>query len=371
MGAVLRRYWPYDEVSVENDRDPDHVLLSTPWLKLRLKLPSGEKPRALAFLQKLKKQQLNGTDLNEVNWFFQSLQNYPLAYILPRNEIDGPDKHRVVNDQIDMTSPKSLLLSLTQNSKELSAIQKVAKTRLPLSWSWDVEAALQFSQVENGIDPVSLFSVGRRFHLLNDIENNQTGSLISFVHGLKDNPLLFRPASALILRQNHYITEQCESVLKTVLPISGESEDKISEFIQAESGHDQILAKSIVSLGADPQNIEVLTVTKTLMEIFRFIAQRNLLAFAMVVDIFERTSYRDEDPMTSVLKAGNEHAAGKQTDIHREINDLGGHENVAVSFLDSMSAIDHDFAREALLLSELATIVVHQLSIETIEKLRP
>jgi hypothetical protein len=106
------------------------------------------------------------------------------------------------------------------------------------------------------------------------------------------------------------------------------------------------------------------------MEVFRDSAARNLLAFAMVTDIFERTSYRDEDPLASVLREGGLSTAARQFDLHRDINDAGGHENVALEFLNYMKPISSEYAAEALRFAELATLVIHQLSAETLERLK-
>ena len=369
--AVPRMYWPYDEVSAARDpKSQSAFFLIAPWLKIRLDLPQAQLSRAIPFLEKLAANSLTAEDIDDVNWFFASLSDYPLAYVLPRPQIDGGDQHRILASTLNLASPAELLQSLTASSKEPAAIKMVTEARLPKSWSWDIEAAEEFSKFQDLFDPQSLFSVARRFHLLNDLESNRTGEMLTYVQSLKADSEKFRKASALVLRQNHYITEQCESVLREALAIGRNANEEILAFIQAESGHDGILAKALRSLGADPVQTQVTPVAKTLMEVFRFSARRNLLAFAMIVDIFERTSYREEDPVTSMLKSGGEAAAGRQIDIHRDINDSGGHENVALEFLNSMAPADEAYAREAMLLAELTTLVIHQLSAETLDILR-
>lgn len=371
MNQVLRKYWPYDEVTVSKDIGSESgFILATPWLKIRLNLPVEHVARAESFVNKLNQGLLTGHDLDDVNWFFSNLATYPLAYILPRVEIEGLDSHEIQNSNLNLTSPQELILSLTQKSSEFASISVFAQKRLTRPWTWDIDAALQFSHTNQKYDPQSLFSIARRFHLLNDIESNVTAKVLQTVQNLKSNPEKFRKASALVLRQNHYITEQCESVLSEALKISKNATEDVQNFIQAESGHDKILAKAVSSLGVSPEETPVLSSAIALMEVFRFVAQRNLLAFAMVVDIFERTSYQDVDPMAKVLNDGGESVAGRQIDIHRDINDSGGHENVALDFISNMQAVDESYAREALQLSELATLVIHQLSPETIDIIR-
>lgn len=371
MTTILRKYWPYDEVKISKDPSlVSNFFIDTPWLNLRVQIPADQINRSENFFTKLNSQSLSADDLDDINWFFTSLSKYPFSYILPRGEAYGINTHQIKNQKLPLETPAQLLNALSRDSKQNEAITRVGDGRLAGSWTWDMDAAISFSQTANGLDPQSLFSITRRFHLLNDIENNKTAELLEFVQSLKGNPEKFRDASALILRQNHYVTEQCESVLRASLAIAQSAYEEIIEFIQAESGHDKILEIALSSLGIAVEKVEVLDTTKTLMEIFRFAAGKNLLAFAMITDIFERTSYRKEDPLSSVLTEGGEVVAGRQIDVHRDINDAGGHENVALEFLNDMSAVDEDYAREAMALAELATLVVHQISKQTLENLK-
>jgi|GEM_PF-3033249 len=368
MSAVLRKLWPYDEVTFSKDPSShNRFLLSTPWLKVALDVPPSDLERAELFLRKLAANALNGNDLENVNWFFASLAKYPFTYLLPEINPSASDRHEVYSQDLNQDTPEKLLGTLTRESADNLSITNVSAHRLPKAWSWDLDAALNFSKHLEGYDPYSLFSVARRFHLLNDLEFNKTAEMLNHVQSLKADQEKFRRASALVIRQNHYITVKCDSVLRGALPIAQNSYDDVLAFIEAEAGHDNILEKAVRSLGENPKDVTVVPVAITLMEVFKYITERNLLAFAMVVDIFERTSYRDEDPVTSMLREGGQAHAGRQIDIHREINDAGGHENVALSFLKNMSGVSESYAREAVRLSELATLVIHQLSAETLE----
>lgn len=219
-----------------------------------------------------------------------------------------------------------------------------------------------------GYDPESLFSISRRFHLLNDIENNKTAELLEFMSTLQKGSPEFNKISAVVMRQNHYITENCEKVLSAALPLAQSAEPAVSGFIRAEAGHDKILAKALRALGTDAQSVPVLDCVTSLMELFHLAAKRNFLAFSMIVDIFERTSYRSEDPFAKVLQEGGAKAAASQIEVHREINDFGGHENIAIEFLKDMGPVSEEYATEALRLTELVTQVVHSISKDTLAK---
>lgn len=245
-----------------------------------------------------------------------------------------------------------------------------AQLAFQADWTWDTEQALSFSQSPGGYDPYSLFSVMRRFHLLNDLENNQTAALFEYLQSLSSNEEQFKKASALILRQNHYVTVRCEEVVSAALPIALSADQEINEFIQAESGHDKIIGKAISSLGQQVEKVPVIEVSKVLMDYFKFAAQKNLLAFSAVVDVFERSSYRKEDPFATLLKTGGLNQAGDMVDVHREINDSGDHENVAMGFLKNMKPLTESYALEALRMAELNTLIIHQHSKALLDQLK-
>lgn len=63
-------------------------------------------------------------------------------------------------------------------------------------------------------------------------------------------------------------------------------------------------------------------------------------------------------------------SAAAKIETHREINDMGGHENVAVEFLSHMKAVKEDYAQEAVRLAELLTIVIHFISLEILDEIK-
>jgi hypothetical protein len=371
MSIPRKQLWPYDEVSLSRDAlSPGLFTVSTPWIKCKLDVGPEHGARVLALASKISEATLQAEDLPEIQWFFQSLAGYPLSYILPRGESFGTDDHSLAGEFLESSTPLELLRALVTKPQFQDNIKRFSKRTTDWKWTWDHEAALTFSLTPNGYDPETLFSVARRFHLLNDLEWNKTGEMLEYVRNLKSDPKAFQKSSALIVRQNHYITEQCDSVLRAALPISQKAYGEVTEFIQAETGHDKILGKAIKSIGAETQEVPTIDTTILLMEVFREVAKRNFLAFALVVDIFERSSYRKEDPLANLLRAGGLETAAKQADIHRDINDSGGHENVALGFLVDMTPVSEDYAIEALSLAELATLTIHQLSAETLDVLR-
>jgi hypothetical protein len=371
MKQVSRKFWPYDEVTLERDlASADRVHVKAPWLQFSVRISPEHLTQTQEIVDRLKSGDVTPQDIPKMSWFFSSLSKYPLAYILPRQGTFGTDEFSSVAPELPTESPKNLMQKIASQSEHSATLDAFAGRVLKSDWTWDQDAALEFSNTGAGYDPESLYSIARRFHLLNDLENNVTGPLIDYVRSLKNQTEKFRKASAVIVRQNHYITEKCDVTLRAALPSAQGAEEEILEFIQAEAGHDKILLKALKSLGTTPESVPTLDATISIMDVFRYVGKRNLLAFAMVVDIFERTSYDEQDPMAAVLIEGGESTAGAQMDTHREINDAGEHENVALGFLQTMKPVSEAYAREALFLAELATLVIHQLSADTLELLK-
>jgi hypothetical protein len=90
----------------------------------------------------------------------------------------------------------------------------------------------------------------------------------------------------------------------------------------------------------------------------------------MLVDLFERSSYAGEDPLATLLKAGGYAESARFIDLHRQINDSGAHENVALSFLMGMAPVDSKYALEAMRLIELASTLFHFISSDLLKKAR-
>lgn len=350
------QFWPYDEVQISGDaQDATRFRLSSPWLSLQFKVAAPGNLQVLDLIKKMEAGNISQEDFETASNVFSSLADFPVAYLLPRNGKFGIDQHQVEGKALNLETPQTLFKDVFGD--QFSAAQKNLG-----NWTWDVDQALEFSKAAGGYDPLSLFSVLRRFHLLNDLENNETQRLFDYIESLSSDPAKFKKASALILRQNHYVTVRCEEVLSAALVTAQSADNEIKEFIEAESGHDKIVGKAITSLGHGIEETPVIDVSRMLMDFFKFSGQKNLLAFSAIVDVFERSSYREEDPLTSVLNTGGMSEAGKMVDIHREINDSGDHENAALEFLENMKPVNEAYAREAFRLAELNTLIIHQHS---------
>ena len=385
MGAIsFERLWPYDETTVAGDCSSGSFKISTPWTSLRVSIHSEDREKAARIVEKLSQSQVTPQDIPEVTWLFSEVSGkIPLCYILPRSlfpeELAALDSHVLTSDpsKAGMMDIRELLRDSAKNKSLASEVL----TRFPnsfLEWKWDEQTALLFSQlpsVESAnpssnplFDPYTLFSVARRFHLLDSIENSQVQNLYQWVRGLPKETEIYRQSCIKIVRQNHYVTQRCESVLRPALDLAQNAREDVLAFIKAEAGHDVLLRRSLKSLSVDrPNEIPPVAPIELLMDLFEYAARNNFLAFAMIVDIFERTSHDGQDPLAQVLTDGGFEQAAKQIDIHREINDSGEHENVALDFLSKMGPVHADYATEALRINELASTLMNLMVVDVFE----
>ncbi|MDQ3233835.1 MAG: hypothetical protein M3Q07_18615, partial [Pseudobdellovibrionaceae bacterium] len=172
----------------------------------------------------------------------------------------------------------------------------------------------------------------------------------------------YRRMVMLLVRQNHYVTEQCQASLAPALDLAGQAKDHVAGFMAAEKGHDLILGSALKSMTDDLSSLPVCLSTRTLMKLLKFVAGRNLLAFAMVIEMFERSSYESIDPLASLLAKGGFDKAASLVNRHKEINDAGGHENIAASFLEFMAPCNPDYALEAMHLAELVSVISNSVT---------
>ena len=391
MKLIAKALWPYEELGVQFDSDSESFFLSTPWASVSITADGQNLERLRLALKALQSIRSGKTPEAEnaalISWMLGLVPQYPFSYILPRAFVDGVDQHKISGDaSVVMTSPLHLIQfmaserALTRSRisdasgplEDMSLHFRKSNAGLFSDWSWDVESDLAIARIHSqndSFDPYSVFTVARRYHVLDICERNKTAELYAHVQGLKSDPTKFGDAMAFVLRQNHYVTEQCESVLSNALKIAKSAVLEIEDFIASERGHDRLLGGAIEELGVRTQEVDVLLETKLLMDVFAFAGRRNLLAFAMITDIFERSSYQDEDPLATVLKAGGFDAAAALIERHKSINDAGEHESVGLSFLEEMMPVDEAYLTEAMRMTELASLLMSTLSSRILENL--
>lgn len=360
-------YWPYDEVTLDSPGEDNVVHIKSPWLTAKVKFKAEDRERIEDLGEKFASQALSADDISLINWFFSELDHYPLCYIVPSPKDEPLDLHEL-RDPDFLTLPLSDFLgSIIGQSNDLTNedAQTIAAELKAKDWTWDAEAALGFAQIQGKIHPESLFTVIRRFHLLDVLEKDEGKEKFVYIEGLGGGE--FAKAASILVRQNHYVTQKCQEALLPAVQRAGRSSRLVEEFVKAENGHDLILNVALKALTTDPEAVPVSLQTKAIMVLLKFAAERNFLAFAMAVDFFERSSYEKIDPLAQLLIRGGYEKAAKQINRHMEINDAGGHENVACSFLELMAPVSPEFALEAMRIAEMLSVLMNNITSSAVD----
>ncbi len=361
-------YWPYDEVTLDTPAEGNVAEVKTPWLSARVTFKEEDREKIERLASKFADQSLSAQDIELINWFFGELDHYSFCYIVPApKNSETLDQHKLKNSSLVSLPFADFLRSSAEPSTEFTAAdaRMVTEQFKQTDWTWDAKAALEFAQLEGKIHPESLFTVVRRFHLLDVLEKDEGKEKFAFIESLEGAD--FARAASLLVRQNHYVTQKCQESLLPAVVTAGRAKPLVEAFVKEENGHDLILNVALKALTPDPQTVPVSLQTKAIMHLLKFAAERNFLAFAMAIDFFERSSYEDIDPLAQLLIKGGFDKAAKQINRHMEINDAGGHENVACSFLESMAPCDPDYALEALRIAETLTLVMNSITSSAID----
>lgn len=360
-------YWPYDEVSLDM-QSSGNVTLKTPWLEATTSTQPFNETQLSQLCSKLDDKSLAANDLGLVNDFFRFFHQYPVAYILPtKKSAPNLDTHTLRDRTLleeNFSETFELIFSSNEwNEEQLAELKKV----LPrMNWEWDSEAAISFATIDGLVHPESLFSAARRFHILELMSSDSGQEIMSSLDNF--SPEHFREAVCRLVRQNHYVTEQCYGALKPSLALARHAAPLIEQFMNEERGHDKILAKALLHIGVAAESVPVSIQTKALMYMLKYIATRNFLAFSMAIDAFERSNYQEIDPLAQLLIKGGFDKAAEFVNLHMKINDEGKHENVAAQFLSCMNLCDKEYALEAIHLMELLSMFMCTISQSAISK---
>jgi hypothetical protein len=299
--------WPYEECKFVFDKKALEFKISTPWQKATFSVASTKASQFEQLISSLEMPPTAGS-LAFMSKILSPFSNHPFFYFLPR------------------PLQKDLVL---KNDSSLSSVDQE---------SWDAELALQLSRIDNdNYDAVSLLTVLRRYYLLELLEKISDQQVLRLISKGTDGEKSKR-ALALLVRQNHFVTASCEDMLTPALERHPSSAEKIRDFIAAERGHDKILAHALKSMNVNPENEKVLRSTKDLTEFFKAQATEDILTFAFMVDIFERSS-SGEHPLARVLREKGFEAAAKAIQNHANINIEEEHHNEGLEIIEELGGI--------------------------------
>lgn len=335
MSQDISFLWPYDEVKISFQGSVVHV--AAPWAKAHLDLPL--KVEAMERIERsLRDGPASPDDLAAVHAICDRFRHLPFFFLLPREGL-----------QID------------------PATEWQPETHPALRWA--EEDFLERSQnLKGSHDPLSVLSCFRRCHLV-DAMNIAQGTQISRL--LKDAPIdLSLQALAYAIRQNHYVTVRCADVLAPALNLHPGARPSVEEFIRDESGHDELLALSLKALGHEPASIAVASTLVELMNHFEETANRDLVAFAFIVDVFERSSPTGRSPLIDKLMELGQEAAARPLKAHANINVHGGHHEESFEILEALGALTESSVRSSARRSQRASDLMLDFSRERAEEMR-
>lgn len=319
MVELKNLLWPYDDLVLT--KTEHEVSFQTSWLKAKNSNPID--PKTIEYIETIRTQGPKSIqDFKIMDAFFRPMNKFPLCYYLPVQE-----------------KPQDKILSEYKTD-----LKEVA---------WPIHDVLALSRCQNGMyDPVSVLSCLRLEHL-QDLMVHQKSSVRTDI--LKLNIENLRKTVLLLLRQNHYVTQRCEEVLSAALNCHPEATQRIEDFIFEEKGHDKLLGLSFERLKVKPEDIEVLPCLVTLMDTFKHLAEKNLIAFCFMVDMFERSPAAKDNPMIQGLIKLGEHEAAKPIEAHSNINTQGDHDQESFEILDTIGAVPEAYVLEAVALAKLAS----------------
>lgn len=359
---------PYDELKIDFDEKNNTLNLQVPWLKIATQVEI-ENPEILKqCLHNLQTNQMTASDLQTISTVLESFNKYPVYYIVPSPK--KGDEFQIVDDKLigkTLFESLSQISSLEKNSLEgintgnILEMQSAASRK---DFNWNIEEALDFCSVENQIHPESLLTVARRYYMLDSVENSKVVTVYQQIKSLPND--LRSKAVAFIVRQNHYVTERCLGSVTPALLNSQSAKPLVEEFLREETGHDAILGRALKELGFQKENLPVSINAKVIMDLLAFAAKRNFLAFAIMIDFFERSNYSETDPLADLLTDCGMASAAKFINVHMNINDAGGHELMSLQFLNTMAPCSKEYATEALMLAELISVFMNRVSTETL-----
>lgn len=337
--------WPYEEVqfTVVN-QNKGQFSLKTPWVASRFEVAPNS-PESVAVCEWINHQDnIDHSHLSGLWSVLAGLQSLPIAYELPRTEDTfGGDAHKIKKN-FRAQSPQSL-------AKDL---QLQHPSKFSSEWTWDAESIEDFANCgDEKFDPLSVLSVARRFHYLDDDENKMN-RVYDHIKNLKDGKTRKRSA-AIVIRQNHFATDKCASSLQPAGEIAQSQTSLIEKFIRDEKSHNAILGNGIKAMQFKHSDLPLTESVQNLMQLLEKCAFYNFLAFCMSLDFFEKPQFKDQDALAEVLLKLGEATAARSLQAHKNINDHAEHEGFARTLLLKMNPVDGPYLRQALQFAELVS----------------
>lgn len=336
---------PYEELSIKSIDDGNYII-ETPWLSRQIKINTSSHNPILKTLNAIATSNSKQIDHIVLSDFLKQL-NLPINYIAPAENLTATDIHSNENLKQFNTLTKSEfrnLLNLKSNHKNNE-------------WNWDTDAILDFSKISTDqYSPQTILSIARRFHLLDCVENDKTYELYEYCKSpAMTNNSNIDEKLATIVYQNYYVTAMCQSSLSAAENSAQNAKSDLHNFMQDEDGHDLLMMRAVHSLQKQTDQIYLAQSTKNIMSLLKQSGQYNFLSFCIAIDFFEKPNFDETDPLADLLLFHQKIVAADCLQKHKNINDDGKHDSIALQFLKPMKPINRDSALFAIRLAEILT----------------
>jgi hypothetical protein len=334
------RFLPYEELSIRHIQNNEYVV-ETPWLSLKIEIDANSTMKQT--LSAFEKKEFDKVNYESLSLFLEQMK-LPFYYIIPSQKSSAEDGHA--------NHVPSLPIHVSK--KEFRKMLGLPDTNDLSEWQWDQNAILEFSKLaDDQHSPESILSVVRRFHLLDCAENDKTGKLYNFVKNAQFNSSELDSILATIIYQNYYVTAECQNSLKPALAEAQNSKSALENFMQDEEGHDLLMLRALNSLNQKPENLFLAPATTHIMQLLKKSGEVNFLSFCLAVDFFEKPNFDQIDPLGDLLAFFGKTIAANCLQKHKNINDGGEHDAIALDLLAPMKAVSAEYAITAICIAEV------------------
>ncbi len=361
------KFYPYEDLEMKSNNGD--VQLKTPWIELNIKLDPQVARELQDIYNNFQNEVVKAEEVIRFSQFLEKLRRYPIYYILPFSK-EG-DSYNVDNKRLINGELETLIFELSQSKEfgregfkkeDLEGINLILKSR---ESHWDYESILNFSNINGRYCPESILTAVRKFHMMEMKEGSGVENVYSKIRNLPAKEQ--KEIAARMIRQNHYVTSRCISCVEPALNIAQSSKSEVEDFIKEERGHDIIMEKAIEASGFEASKLPVTLKARVIMDLLQFAASTNYLAFAILIDFFERSNFSGKDPLGELLSDIGLKDSAKLVNRHLQINEMGEHDSVSLDLLKKVGLVSQDYLKEALAIGELTSVFSNGLANQTLQ----
>jgi hypothetical protein len=344
--SIEREFSFYPEVSLQRDDTLQFVVISAPWLTIRVY--AGDSSAAGSSVS---------FDVSE-NCLAQYLLQYPVASALTVQGAAFCETSR-------SSSPISpVLLDRRSSQLSLSHLPREDSEAFLLPWSWEIREILTASFIaRNHYDSISAFTCIRRLIFQATL---QTTTILSGAHIgplLTAKPKNLLRFAVMVLNQSFHVTSQCVPSLNHFEAKPDEFSSELGAYIKQEAGHHNLIRAALAELGEQPSQDMVCEPIRGAMRLLTYAAKEHPFALANCIGLFEMASFGEKDELAELLGSAGAAGAAEPLLRHFEINKKENHAAIGFDLAQTLPFITEDDVVIAVCLAELLCRLLHLTAI--------